>query len=510
MKILDCTFRDGGYYTNWDFNRQTVDAYLKAVNKLPIDYIEIGYRNLPEKSYMGEYDYCPEYAVRHIRQNTSKKIAVMLNEKSTKLKDLPVLLDPMKGLADMVRVSIPPQHIDQAIELAKGIKDMGFEVGFNVMYMSTWKSVNFYPKLKALNGIADLFCMVDSFGGVTPTDVKNTISALRSSFDCPIGFHGHNNLEMSLFNTLTAMECGVDYVDATILGMGRGAGNLKMELLLTYLNKNCGLDVDFNVLGDVISAFTPLYEKYRWGTNLPYMLAGANSFPQKEVMAMVTNRLYSFNSIVRCLQNRKENIEDNARFPLLPMAKRYKSAFIIGGGSSVITHEEGIKNLICKEGNDTLLVFASSRNASPYSDILTDKIYCLVGNESSRLTRTVGEIHSNDLCVLPPYPRVMGTDVDDRYKAQTFELDEITFTEKYNDSCTAVALQTAMSLADNIFVLGYDGYPEGFASEKERELTIENRAIFDDATKKIGVKLPSLTPTLYEELGSDSLYKYLI
>lgn len=98
---------------------------------------------------------------------------------------------------------------------------------------------------------------------------------------------------MGLVNTLTAIACGADYVDATVLGMGRGAGNLNMELLLTYLNKE-GLEVDFNVLSDVITAFQPLLERYKWGTNLPYMISGANSFPQKEVMEWVSNRAYHY------------------------------------------------------------------------------------------------------------------------------------------------------------------------------------------------------------------------
>lgn len=120
-------------------------------------------------------------------------------------------------------------------------------------------------------------------------------------------------MQLGLINTLTAIECGVDYVDATILGMGRGAGNLNMELLLTYLNKG-GLEVDFNILGDVITAFQPLLDKYQWGTNLPYMLSGAHSIPQKEVMDWVTNRTYSFNSIVRALDNMRNKVEDNAHY----------------------------------------------------------------------------------------------------------------------------------------------------------------------------------------------------
>lgn len=73
----------------------------------------------------------------------------------------------------MIRIAIDPQNIDRAIVLAKAIKTMGFEVGFNVMYMSKWAEMNgFLSKLKAIDKIADLFCMVDSFGGITPKEVK--------------------------------------------------------------------------------------------------------------------------------------------------------------------------------------------------------------------------------------------------------------------------------------------------------------------------------------------------
>ena len=61
MKILDCTLRDGGYYTSWDFDKHLVEDYFKSLNELPVDYIEIGYRSMPMKEYLVEYFYCPWY-----------------------------------------------------------------------------------------------------------------------------------------------------------------------------------------------------------------------------------------------------------------------------------------------------------------------------------------------------------------------------------------------------------------------------------------------------------------
>lgn len=510
MKILDCTLRDGGYYTNWDFNSSIVDSYIRAMNELPVDYLEVGYRNNSSKEYLGKFGYTPVSVLKNLRKTCSKKLAVMLNEKSTNPNDLTNLLKPIQGLADMVRIAIDPKNIDRAIELAKNVKDLDFEVGFNVMYMSKWSEMDgFLPKLCWINGIADLFCMVDSFGGITPIEVKKILEEVRKYTSVPVGFHGHDNLQLSLINTLTAIDNGIDYVDATITGMGRGAGNLKMELLLTYLNKHIGLDVDFNVLGDVITAFEPLREKYGWGTNLPYMLSGANNIPQKEVMEWVTNRVYSFNSIVRALNNRKNNTEDNARFPLFKNAEMFSRVVVVGGGNNAIEHKDAIKAFIISQP-DTALVFVTARNAGAYLDLDIPKYYCLVGNEGRRLIQNVGADKFDGTCILPPYPRTMGTEVPDFAVDHTYELNSIDFIDQYKDSLTTIALQLAMKLTEKeIYVVGYDGYPGNILSEKEVSLTNENKTIFTAFAIAKGHTLISLTPSIYRELSVESVYQFI-
>lgn len=508
-KILDCTLRDGGYYTNWDFNDNIVHSYIDAMNKLPIDYLEIGYRNNPTKEYLGKFGYTPISILQELRNQSKKKLGLMLNEKSTRPSDLNKLLKPIQGLADMIRIAIDPKNFDRAVILAEAVKNMGFEVGFNTMYMSKWKEYpGFLDKLNNINGIADLFCMVDSFGGISPQEIKDTYNQVKEKTNCPIGFHGHNNLQLGLINTLTAIDCGIDYVDATILGMGRGAGNLNMELLLTYLNKNYKLDVDFNVLGDVITAFTPLLEKYHWGTNLPYMLSGANSIPQKEVMDWVNNRVYSFNSIVRALNNKKDHKVDNAKYPLIKNNKVDK-VIIIGGGNKAIEHLKGIKTFV-QQQQSIALVFATARHAALYKDLNIPKYYCLVGNEAKRLEQNIKEDEFNGFCILPPYPRMMGTEVPLFADKQTYELPQISFAEEYTDSCTAIAIQTAINLTDKeIYLVGYDGYPGNVLSEKEMALTNENRYLFNAYCLYTKKMIKSLTPSLYKELEIESVYQFI-
>ncbi|MBR4830089.1 MAG: aldolase catalytic domain-containing protein [Muribaculaceae bacterium] len=508
FNILDCTLRDGGYYTDWDFAPNVVNTYLDAVNRLPIDYIEVGYRNNPDKTYMGEYGYCPVSSLKRIRERCNKKIAVMINEKSSRVEDLPYLVLPIEGVVDMVRIAVDPKNMDRAINLAKHIRDAGFEVGFNLMYMSKWGEYEgLFPKLAELEGVVTLLNMVDSFGSMMPDDVANTISKIREYTSCPLGFHGHNNLQLALINTLTAIKCGVISVDGTILGMGRGAGNLNTELLLTTLNRQ-GLDVDFNVLGDVITAYMPLLNQYGWGTTLPYMISGANSIPQKEVMAWCMNRAYSFNSIVRAVDNKRNHVADNAHFGTLDV-NHYDEVMIIGGGASVTDHLEAIKEFVGMHPG-MAIVFATARHAADFKDVKNDKFYVLVGNEARRMERTVPGQDFSGTCVLSPYPRKMGTEVPAYANKQTFELAKISFTDDYEDSCTTVALQTAIELTpQEIYIVGYDGYRGQVLSDKEMELSSENRTLFRQFEKFTDKQLISLTPSLYRSLHVKSIYQYL-
>ncbi len=510
MTILDCTLRDGGYYTNWDFKPEIVDSYISSMNQLPIDYLEIGYRNVPQKEYLGKFGYCPISVLEHIRSCSNKKLAVMLNEKSTTIDDLATLLRPLIGIIDMVRIAVDPKNFERAAILAKEAKSYGFEIAFNLMYMSKWDQFEgLLESLPLLNGTVDIFNMVDSYGGVKPADIKSVTYSLKNKLSCKIGFHGHNNLELGLANTLAAIECGVDCVDVSILGMGRGAGNLKTELLLTILNSLYNLHVNFNELGEAIQAFIPLLERYHWGTSLPYMISGANSFPQKDVMEWVNNRVYSFNSIVRALNNRKENKDDNAKYPVLVDPPLFNQVVIVGGGNSVLEHKDAISEFIAKFPH-TAIVFPTARHAAVLADLNVCKYYCLVGNESHRLTATIGSHPFNDICILPPYPRTMGTEVPQYAHDKTYELPVISFTKDFSESVTSVAIQLALQLTNGeIFLVGYDGYPGNVLSEKEVSLSHENNTIFLNYKNATGKQLKSLTPSLYQHLNIVSIYQLL-
>jgi len=512
MKILDCTIRDGGYYTNWDFDQDIVKTYLESFNHLPVEYLEVGYRSEAMEDYLGEYFYCPVETLQRIKNLSNKKLVIILNEKDVRSTDAETLLSPIIGLVTMVRMAIDPKNFERALSLAAEVKRLGFEVAFNVMYMSTWADEKeFLELIPQVDKVADYFYMVDSFGGVYPQDVKDTIALVRSKTNVKLGFHGHNNLEMALANTLTAIDEGIDIVDATVTGMGRGAGNLKTELLLTVLNAKGLLDFPYNELSKTVDDFTKLQQHYEWGANLPYMVSGANSLPQKQVMEWVSKRYYSFNSIIRALNNQSQGKVDNTKLPELDFGKEktYTGALIVGGGPSVVKHSDAIDQFLIKNPG-IVVIHASSRNAMSFTTVPNDQYFCLVGNEGHRLEEVFGDVSNvKGTCILPPYPRKMGTYIPKKLENQAFELKDVSFTDQLKDTHTALAIETARVMFINkLYIVGYDGYGEEAMGKKEQELFAENELLFNKA-QQAGLELISLTSTSYNKLKKDSIFARL-
>lgn len=505
IKVFDSTLRDGGYYTNWDFDQDVVDRYIWAMDRLPVDYIEVGYRQMPQSKYLGRFAFCPCYELERMREKTSKKIAVMLDEKNLNLLDVDVLIKPIQGMVDMIRIAVDPDYMDRALGVADAIKKLGLEVGINVMYLSKWyANPVFLSALKGSQSVVDVLFLVDSFGGAFPHMIRDAVLKIRDQISLPLGFHGHDNLQMALPNALAAIDEGVSYIDATILGMGRGAGNLKQELLLTVLNKN-GLEVDFNVLGNSIESFMPLLEKYEWGTSLPYMISGINSFPQKEVMEWTCNRVYSLNCIVSALEKKKMVEVEGNRYPFFE-GIRTQNVLIIGGGCSVATHINGIKAFLAKV-KSVSIIFASARNVALFKDIHCSQYLCLMGKEGMRLHSVMGGGNFSGSCVLHPSPRSMGVEVPPFLSDKTFELKRVGFCSAYQDSCTALALQIALELTpDEVFIVGYDGYADR-QGMKEQTLACENELLFEQFIAFYGKPPVSLVPSLYKGVKIDSVYQ---
>lgn len=506
ITILDCSLRDGGYYNNWDFDEKFVSLYRDKINLLPIDYIEIGYRNLVHKDYRGKYFYCP-LPILNQWSGFKDKLVLMLDEINTPLDQVEEMIKPCIGKAKMFRIATKPDRISHGIALSKKIKHAGFEVGLNIMYLSEWEQYDdLFDKLKGIEKHIDYLYMADSYGAVLPDYIVKMVKKLKSITSVKLGYHGHNNLEMGLINALKAIEHGVEIIDASVTGMGRGAGNLKTELLLTYLAAKKLKEVNFEDLDALVNQFEVLQASYQWGNNLAYMVSGANSIPQKEVMNLITRRYYSIDNAIKYLGFKSENEATKNSYPKLNVKKCKSSILIIGGGPSTLKHLDAIKSFIQQNEGITIL-FSSARHIASFTEF-KDAYTILVGTEGKRLEENISKGNFNNHCILPPPPHKITPYVPEELIGNCLELTDTIFSKENCDAHLAVTLQAAIELGgEEIFLIGFDGYTANELNEREAFFMQENQLIFDHFIKtQESIELKSLSPTAYKNIAISSIY----
>ena len=508
IEILDCTLRDGGYYTNWDFDKNFVIKYLKTMEETEsIKIVELGYRSLPKEKYLGEYFYLPKYFLEEAKKIAPSKIlAIMLNEKDVTIKDLHIL-DDCVGNIDLIRLAVDPLNLKRALKLAKKIKDKGFKVAINLMYMSKWANdTNFLASLKDTENKIDYLYLVDSYGSTDPEEVFKLVSDIKNLISTPIGFHGHNNLELALINSSKALEAGCSIVDVTISGMGRGAGNLRTELFLTYLSSKKKIDFNLIKFTEIVDKVDELKDYYKWGVSFPYIISGAYSLKQAEVMNWISKKRYDLNTIVNALQNKKNELIDNIKLKVFKNNHKFNIALIVGGGVSVKKHTQVIKKYLSLNKN-VALIHAGCRNFELFKDLNVKHFLCLSGSEANKFDLL--KINSNSIdikLIISPYPREMGTFLPKNYDNNIFELDSYTFTKKYHDSLFAIALQLALDVnANNVNLVGFDGYNFD-PSNDVSPLTDENQYLIDNFNLKSIIKINSFTPTQYKNTSTQSIF----
>ena len=211
--LLDCTLRDGGYYTNWNFSDEIINKYIATVSKLPIEIIELGYIS-DKKDSNGPFYHLPVKFLKEVKKKLPKKqkIAVMVNAKEISSgKKLINLLEKYKDIIDVVRFAIDPKKINiflNKLRPAKKFRNISFKI--NLMYLSKWyKDKNFVKDIiKKLEGNCDTVALVDSYGALNPIEVYNFFKYLPKSKKIKLGCHFHNNCGLALANTLSALESG--------------------------------------------------------------------------------------------------------------------------------------------------------------------------------------------------------------------------------------------------------------------------------------------------------------
>lgn len=297
IKVVDCTIRDGGLVNNFYFDDEFVKDLYKTNAAAGVDYMEFGYKaskDLFDVNEFGKWKFCDEQDIRDIvgDNDTDMKISVMADVGRTDYKKN--IIPKKDSVIDMIRIATYVNTIPAAVEMINYCADMGYETTINIMAVSTAQESELDLALDLLSkSKADVIYLVDSYGSLYPEQIRRYADKyikVAEAAGKKVGIHAHNNQQLAFANTIEACAQGVSYLDATMSGMGRGAGNCQMELLLGFL-KNPKYKL-FPVLKFIEENIEPLKQAgVEWGFDIPYMLTGQlNQHPRAAIAAMKEGR----------------------------------------------------------------------------------------------------------------------------------------------------------------------------------------------------------------------------
>lgn len=299
IKLLDCTLRDGGYINNWHFGEDATKAILEKLVLSKTDVIECGYISQIKGGGEGETQFKSLDDMKKLlpEKLPQQKYAVMVN-----LGEFPIEAFPNADEDDsfIIRVCFKKKELEEGLEFCRQLKEKGYGVYVQAMASLNYSDTEFIELIKKANlAKPDSFYIVDSFGAMELPDLKRFISLSDHNLspEISLGYHSHNNLQQAYGNAKYFVEQNLQrdiVVDASVYGMGRGAGNLNIELFAAFLNSNYGKWYNIDPMLDIMDDYLkPIFSENFWGYSLPFYLSArynchpnyANYFAEKNTLS---------------------------------------------------------------------------------------------------------------------------------------------------------------------------------------------------------------------------------
>ena len=517
---LDCTLRDGGYYNNWNFEDLTVKKYVQAINSSKIDYVEIGFRSLPSKNFLGSFAYSSDSFISKL--NIKSKIAIMIDTKEileNKIgikKTLDILLnDKSKSPVRLVRFATHFKDVLSLKNIIKITRQKGYQVAVNIMQCSNKsekeikKIVKYLDKLEGI----DVLYFADSLGNMDTNDVIKITKIFKKFWSRDLGIHTHNNKGNAVANSIVGIDNGVKWVDSTINGMGRGAGNAETEILLSEINNKSSSKYVMDKIFLLSSKeFRKLKDKYKWGQSLYYYLAAKNNIHPSYIQEMISDQRYDEDDILKTIKYIRNipSTSYNKNFITELMANnlnninkgkwnaknwcKNKTILILGGGSNTIKYKDNIIQL-SKEKSVLTLSLNYIGQLDKYIDgvIVANKArYMMDSKNYPKLKKPIYICRS--ICKDDP-----NTHLFDKFifnYGLNIKENKFAFYNNYSFTPNNLAFSYALSLvnigkAKKILLAGFDGYDDPVL---QRQM-ISTINCYNRLKKKLEIK--SITPTSY-------------
>ena len=291
IKIVDCTIRDGGLMNDHKFDQAFVKAVYDTCVAAGVDYCELGYKGskrIFSQDQHGAWKFCDEDVLRRVVGDGPRPIRISVMADVDRTDYHTDLLPKDKSVIDCVRVACYISQIPGALDMIKDAHDKGYETTLNLMAISKVQDRELEEALGVLaKSPVDTVYVVDSNGALYSEQIHDLVLGFMAALDGTgkhVGIHAHNNMQLAYANTIEALIVGADRLDATIAGLGRGAGNCALELLLAFL-KNPKFHLR-PVIECIEKHFVPLSKGIDWGYSIPYLITGMLNEHPRAAMAV--------------------------------------------------------------------------------------------------------------------------------------------------------------------------------------------------------------------------------
>lgn len=523
IHIIDCTFRDGGYYNNWNFPKEMIDNYLMILHKTDISIVELGFRFFNKNKFLGPCAFSTDSFLSNLKMPNGMRCAVMLN--AADIVNHPQgTVEAIQGLfgeqskspVDIVRIAA---HFYEAESLAPGIETLaglGYTVSLNLMQIGLRTDAEIEKVAEFCSALPlDVLYFADSLGNLLPENVEHIVHILKRHWSRPIGIHTHDNMGRAVLNSLKAIECGVEWIDATVMGMGRGPGNARLEYLLLELNRQYGSNYAIAPLMELIRKyFGPLYKKFSWGPNPYYFLSGMYGIHPTYVQTMISDPRYSQEDILgvlHFLRNKggekysQSSLSAARMFYTPPPKGRWrpiehmegKDVLVLATGPGAYEHRLGIEEFINKQQP---VVIALNLESSIDESLIDYRAAC----HPVRLLIDADHYKSYPQHFITPYSML-----PEEIKDKLIEVKYLDFGLLVEDGnfmfadthCVAPAAIVAAYVlgiassgkAKRILLAGFDGYGAGDPRDAEM-----NNIFACYMKNDSSLPITAITPTLYK------------
>ncbi len=529
---LDCSLRDGGYYNNWDFSEDFINKYLNVLEIINIDYCEIGFRFAKNNGFKGSCAFTSEEFLNSLIIPEKLKIAIMIN--ATDIVDDNILnfekikkLIPIKSSeskVDLIRVACHSEYIETIVPLFEFIADYGYLSACNITQISEKSSKEIENITLLLNNSkVDIIYFADSLGSLIPQDIKDITSSIRKNWSGPIGIHSHDSQGLALSNTLESIKCDIKWIDSTITGIGRGPGNAKTEELVVELQNSNKKRLNLVPLIKLINdEFMPLKNKYLWGSNIFYFLAGKYSIHPTYIQSMLSDFRYQEEDLLASIDYLKDQGGKRFNFDDLDELRKFykgepkgnwsptlmfnnKDVLIIGPGKQVKKHEKAIIAFIKK--NNPLVMAINTQTLSD-NELIDIRVAC---HPIRLLTDIPIHLKLKQPLIIPlsnlssEFSQLLDSKETLDYGIGISSGDFEAF-EKYCLIPNSLVLSYALALVkggngNKIYLAGFDGYDSDDSRNDEiNELFSQFKLSYPNS------KVIAITSTKYKNILSKSVY----